>query len=77
MSTLAKSTWLRGTLFILLVSLLFAVLTAWLHPRAPVYGETGSQGDGISLADALNHPHRVLWLDARTREDWTADEHSW
>lgn len=61
---------MRGALFILLLSGLFALLTAWLHPRAPDFQASRLSEGEISLTHALERYPEALWVDARGRTQW-------
>lgn len=48
-----------------------AAVTAWLHPRAPAWAVPPLASDEVMVEQALAWP-RVLWLDARPRKDYDA-----
>jgi rhodanese-related sulfurtransferase len=64
---------LRQALFILLVALIPASLTAAFHPRRPPWSqETLAPGEEM-LSTVLAWRENVLWVDARSMEEYEAE----
>jgi rhodanese-related sulfurtransferase len=61
---------MRQLLLLLGLALLPALATAWLHPKAPAWGELSTRPPELSVdaARALAAHERVLWIDARPAE---------
>jgi len=68
-----KMSVLRQALFILLVALIPASLTAAFHPRRPPWSqETLAPGEEM-LSTVLAWRENVLWVDARSMEEYEAE----
>lgn len=59
--------WLREAAWWILLALIPAALTAWLHPRKPEWSFTAPAVPQVSLATVESWSN-VLWLDARSSE---------
>src|ERR1700760_670792 len=69
----SKTAALRQALFILLVALIPASLTAAFHPRRPPWSqETLAPGEEM-LSTVLAWRGNVLWVDARSTEEYEAE----
>ena len=61
----------RRALLLLLLALVPAALTGWLHPRKPDWSEAWHPIDSITLARLSSLPAApVLWIDAREPADY-------
>jgi rhodanese-related sulfurtransferase len=70
------NTMIREAAVILFFTLLAAVGTHFLHPKAPSWYLNAEpvRDDEVSLADIAKHWHGdVLWIDARPRAQYDAD----
>ncbi|MCC5805352.1 MAG: rhodanese [Opitutales bacterium] len=62
----------RGAAGILFLSAILAVVTAWMHPRAPTYSEGRLEAGEITLSMAHRFEGNVLWIDARAAYEYEA-----
>jgi rhodanese-related sulfurtransferase len=63
----------RQALSILLVALIPASLTAAFHPRRPPWSEETLERGDVLLPTALAWGGAVLWVDARSAEEYGAE----
>jgi rhodanese-related sulfurtransferase len=64
---------LRQALFILLVALIPASLTAAFHPRRPPWSQEKLAPGEEMLSTVLAWRENVLWVDARSTEEYEAE----
>jgi rhodanese-related sulfurtransferase len=64
---------IRQALFILLVALIPASLTAMFHPRRPPWTQEILAPGEEMLSTVLAWRENVLWVDARSTEEYEAD----
>ena len=55
---------------IMLASLLLAAANAWLNPSRPAWSQATLREGELWLADALSDAPPVLWVDARSAEEY-------
>ena len=55
----------REATLLLLLALVPAALSAWLHPRSPFHSPAGGEVAKVDLATVRGWPGPVLWVDAR------------
>ena len=61
----------RRVVFLLLLALVPALLTGWLHPRRPNWSEAWHPIPSVVLADLDKPPSAsVLWIDAREPSEY-------
>jgi rhodanese-related sulfurtransferase len=70
---LSKRDVLRQALFILLVALIPASLTAAFHPRRPPWSQGVLAPGEERLSTVLAWRGNVLWVDARSMEEYEAE----
>lgn len=61
-------TWSEA-LTLILLSVVLGIFTAFFHPKAPPYVDPVDP-NAITMAEALQWGDDVLWVDARTREEY-------
>jgi len=61
---------LSQMLLLCLTALVPAVAAALFHPKCPSWNEDVPREGHVLLADALNLGDQVLWLDARSQEEY-------
>jgi rhodanese-related sulfurtransferase len=64
---------LRQAIIILLVALIPASLTAAFHPRRPPWSQETLAPGEVILSTVLAWGENVLWVDARSIEDYDAE----
>jgi rhodanese-related sulfurtransferase len=62
----------RKAVLLLALSLVPALLAAWLHPKRPVWSWTRPAVSEIALTDAQRLPPPVVWVDARPEKEYQA-----
>jgi len=60
---------IRQIMVLILLALLPAALAAWVHPKRPEWHRSGEE---VDLGTALQWREKVLWVDARPREQFDA-----
>lgn len=64
---------LREILALCLLALIPALASAFLHPQRPCWNPDASGTDEVLLSTILSWKEKVLWVDARSREEYEKD----
>ncbi|HSY53869.1 MAG TPA: rhodanese-like domain-containing protein [Opitutaceae bacterium] len=62
----------RKVALLLVLALVPALVTAWLHPKRPALGWARPAVTELALADALGLAPPVIWVDARPDDEYGA-----